>query len=131
MKNKILFLLSAFSAFAAATPSPDDVVVAGGQYYVGTVFGQQDYAAHANITLNAFRIMRTEVTFRFLRRQTPAFTLSGLLNMPAAPVAETLLIKRESGFHDSGSRRITTIPGRLFFTGIRQGFISLNKLLMK
>lgn len=64
VKNKLLCLLSAFSAFAAATQSPEEVVVAGGRYYAGNVFGQHDYAAHANITLNAFWIMRNEVTYR-------------------------------------------------------------------
>lgn len=64
VKNKILFLLSVFSAFAAATQSPDEIVVAGGRYYAGNVFGQHDYAAHANITLNIFWIMRTEITYR-------------------------------------------------------------------
>ncbi len=64
MKNKIFFLLSVFSSYATAAQFPDEAVVPVGKYYVGTVFGHHDYAAHANITLNAFRIMRTEVTFR-------------------------------------------------------------------
>lgn len=65
VKNKFLFLLYAFSAFAAATQLPDEVVVNGGRYYVGIVFGQHDYAAHTNVTLSSFRIMRTEITYRF------------------------------------------------------------------
>ena len=65
MKNKFLYLLYAFSALAAATQFPDEVVVTSGKYYVGNVFGQHDYAAHNNITLSSFRIMRTEVTYRF------------------------------------------------------------------
>ncbi|MFI8319819.1 SUMF1/EgtB/PvdO family nonheme iron enzyme [Kosakonia cowanii] len=64
VKNKILYLLSAFSAFPAAAQSPDEVVVTGGRYYAGSVFGQHDYAAHTNLTLKSFRIMRTEVTYR-------------------------------------------------------------------
>nr|WP_234480314.1 SUMF1/EgtB/PvdO family nonheme iron enzyme [Erwinia sp. S38] len=64
MKNKLLYLLSAFSTFAAVAQSTDEVVVTGGRYYVGNVFGQHDYAAHTNISLNSYRIMRTEVTYR-------------------------------------------------------------------
>ncbi|CAI1827096.1 fibrobacter succinogenes paralogous family [Serratia marcescens] len=64
MKNKLLFWPLAFAAFAAVAQPSDEVVVAGGKYYVGGVFGQHDYAAHPNITLTAFRIMRSEVTYR-------------------------------------------------------------------
>lgn len=65
VKNKLLYLLSAFSAFVGAIQSPVEVVVTGGRYYAGNVFGQHDYAAHTNITLTSFRIMRAEVNYRF------------------------------------------------------------------
>ncbi len=64
MKDKLLFLPLAFFAFAAVAQPFDDVVVAGGKYYAGDVFGRHDYVAHSNITLTAFRIMRSEVTYR-------------------------------------------------------------------
>ncbi|MFP2565320.1 SUMF1/EgtB/PvdO family nonheme iron enzyme [Enterobacter ludwigii] len=60
-KTWMLLSCSVFSAVASPT---GETVVTGGKYYVGTVFGQHDYAAHANITLSPFRIMRTEVTYR-------------------------------------------------------------------
>jgi len=63
VKNKLLSLLSAFSTFVGAIQPPGEVVVTGGRYYAGNVFGQHDYAAHINITLTSFRIMRVEVNY--------------------------------------------------------------------
>ncbi|PWW01041.1 SUMF1/EgtB/PvdO family nonheme iron enzyme [Mangrovibacter plantisponsor] len=61
---KFTFLLFTFSSFASAFQPIDEAVVPSGKYYVGSVFGQHDYAEHPNITLDAFRIMRSEVTYR-------------------------------------------------------------------
>lgn len=63
VKTKCLYLLLICSAFARATQPPDEIVMDGGRYYAGNVFGQHDYAAHTNITLRSFRIMQTEVTY--------------------------------------------------------------------
>ncbi|ADU71470.1 SUMF1/EgtB/PvdO family nonheme iron enzyme [Pantoea sp. At-9b] len=52
----------------SASPTPhnvQEVVIPGGYYYVGSVFGQQNYTAHANTRRETFAIMSTEVTYHF------------------------------------------------------------------
>lgn len=56
-------LLFCCTLYAEASPS-EEVVMTGGKYYVGNIFGQHDYAAHSNVMLNSLWIMRTEVTFK-------------------------------------------------------------------
>ncbi|ARA74648.1 spore coat protein CotH [Pectobacterium brasiliense] len=41
-----------------------EVVVKGGNFYVGSVFGSEDYAAHANTSIASFAITKTEITYR-------------------------------------------------------------------
>ena len=43
---------------------PDEAKVEGGSFYVGTVFGDQDYAGNANLSTPSFLIMKTEVPYR-------------------------------------------------------------------
>jgi sulfatase modifying factor 1 len=72
------FVLYSFQIFActtfspaianAATPAFQDVSVPAGNYYVGDVFGKQDYRGHANAVVSSYRIMKTEVTYALYRR---------------------------------------------------------------
>ncbi|WJY16313.1 SUMF1/EgtB/PvdO family nonheme iron enzyme [Pectobacteriaceae bacterium CE90] len=68
LKNRIASFLLLFtfqnvgSAHGEILPI-DEVKVDGGDFYVGLVFGKEDYAAHANTHLTPFSIMRTEVTY--------------------------------------------------------------------
>ncbi|MGK3114738.1 SUMF1/EgtB/PvdO family nonheme iron enzyme [Candidatus Pantoea formicae] len=50
-----------FLAFSSS--HHEEKYIAAGEYYVGSVFGDHDYPAHANSALSAFYIMRTEVTY--------------------------------------------------------------------
>ena len=38
-------------------------MIPAGNYYVGDVFGKQDYRGHANAVVSSYRIMKTEVTY--------------------------------------------------------------------
>jgi sulfatase modifying factor 1 len=70
-------LFSSFEVFActiflptaatAATPTVQDVLIPAGNYYVGDVFGKQDYRGHANAVVFSYRIMKTEVTYALYR----------------------------------------------------------------
>ena len=51
----------------AASPIIQDVPIPAGDYYVGDVFGKQDYRGHANATVSGYRIMKTEVTYALYR----------------------------------------------------------------
>jgi len=42
-------------------------MIPAGNYYVGDVFGKQDYHGHANATVSSYRIMKTEVTYALYR----------------------------------------------------------------
>lgn len=53
------------SAVALHIQEDDEVIIPGGAYYVGPVFGHHDYMAHANTQRSAFAIMKTEVTYHF------------------------------------------------------------------
>lgn len=57
-------------ATPAEVPSFGEALVPSGRYYVGSVFGKQDYRAHANVEVHAFFIMRTEVTYELYRAVT-------------------------------------------------------------
>lgn len=52
----------------ANPPSIKEVKIAGGSYYVGDVFGKQDYATHENNTIKTILIMTTEVDYEFYTR---------------------------------------------------------------
>jgi formylglycine-generating enzyme required for sulfatase activity len=39
------------------------ILVEGGDYYVGNVFGNQDYKSHTNVKLDPFYIMKNEMTY--------------------------------------------------------------------
>ncbi|XTZ37435.1 SUMF1/EgtB/PvdO family nonheme iron enzyme [Salmonella enterica] len=58
----ILFTDSPIIA-AAEIQRPAEVMVTGSDFYVGPVFGVEDYRAHSNITVPTFSIMKTEVTY--------------------------------------------------------------------
>ena len=60
-------LCAALPAAAAEVPPFREALVPAGRYYVGSVFGPQDYRAHANVEVDAFLIMRTEVTYELYR----------------------------------------------------------------
>jgi len=60
-------LCAALPAMAADAPQFSEALVPAGRYYVGTVFGPQNYRAHANAEVGAFLIMRTEVTYELYR----------------------------------------------------------------
>ncbi|MFP1726488.1 SUMF1/EgtB/PvdO family nonheme iron enzyme [Lonsdalea quercina] len=51
------------TAYGAITP-PDEVIVNGGNFYVGPIFGPEDYAAHPNTVIKPFAMMKTEVTYQ-------------------------------------------------------------------
>jgi formylglycine-generating enzyme len=58
----------AFLPGATATTSTiQDVLISAGTYYVGNVFGKQDYYGHANAAVPSYRIMKAEVTYAFYR----------------------------------------------------------------
>lgn len=54
----------------AALTLPEEVRLPAGHYYVGPVFGDQDYRAHANATLTDFAVMKTDVTYAFYQSLT-------------------------------------------------------------
>src|SRR3954470_24997011 len=60
-----IFTCPAFSPTIAiaATPTVQDILIPAGNYYVGDVFGKQDYRGHANTVVSGYRIMKTEVTY--------------------------------------------------------------------
>lgn len=60
-------LCAALPAAAAEVPPFREALVPAGRYYVGSVFGPQDYRSHANVEVDAFLIMRTEVTYELYR----------------------------------------------------------------
>ncbi|MDG0803091.1 SUMF1/EgtB/PvdO family nonheme iron enzyme [Pectobacterium polaris] len=41
-----------------------EIAVSGGTFYVGTVFGTEDYAAHANTPITSFSITKTQITYQ-------------------------------------------------------------------
>jgi formylglycine-generating enzyme len=51
----------------AATITVQDISIPAGNYYVGDVFGKQDYRGHANAVVSSYRIMKTEVTYALYR----------------------------------------------------------------
>ncbi|MBE5215570.1 SUMF1/EgtB/PvdO family nonheme iron enzyme [Pectobacterium sp. A535-S3-A17] len=46
------------------TKGMSEVVVNGGHFYVGSVFGAEDYAAHANTSVASFAMTKTEITYQ-------------------------------------------------------------------
>ncbi|WP_448208536.1 formylglycine-generating enzyme family protein [Azospirillum sp. sgz302134] len=62
-------LLACFSspALASDAPAVKEALVPAGRYYVGPVFGKQDYRSHANTDVGAYYIMTTEVNYRLYR----------------------------------------------------------------
>lgn len=62
-----LYLYLSFLPFIANSQivPPQEITVQGGDFYVGSVFGEENYSEHTNITLKSFSIMTTEVTYRF------------------------------------------------------------------
>lgn len=61
-RNLIIFLCF-FSYKVFAQPDISEVLIKGGDYYVGDVFGKHDYAQHANAKIKSFYIMQTEVSY--------------------------------------------------------------------
>src|SRR5689334_6683927 len=68
MAKSFALLMLSTSAAIAGNPGFQEVLVPAGNYYVGDVFGKQDYRGHANATVSSFRIMTTEVTNALYRR---------------------------------------------------------------
>ena len=64
-----IFVYTAISpaTAAAATIIFQEVLIPAGNYYVGDVFGKQDYRGHANAVVSSYRIMKTEVTYALYR----------------------------------------------------------------
>lgn len=68
---KLLIILAVFLptvGVRAAEPSISEALVPAGRYYVGNVFGKQDYRSHANVDVAAYLIMRTDVTYALYRQ---------------------------------------------------------------
>jgi sulfatase modifying factor 1 len=65
--SSLAFLTVSEASATPASPSVQEILVPGGNYYVGDVFGKQDYRGHANATVSSFRIMKTEVTYALYR----------------------------------------------------------------
>ncbi|WP_350306660.1 SUMF1/EgtB/PvdO family nonheme iron enzyme [Photorhabdus viridis] len=63
MKYIYLFLSIIMSLRAYSFDDMELSVVEGGDFYVGSVFGTQDYESHSNVKLNSFYIMKNEVTY--------------------------------------------------------------------
>lgn len=68
--SAVVLASAAVRTTCAALPLPEEVHLPAGHYYVGPVFGDQDYRAHANATLTAFAVMKTEVTYAFYQSLT-------------------------------------------------------------
>ncbi len=67
-----IFLMSAAAATltaptSSAQPKVAEAIVPAGRYYVGQVFGPQNYRAHANVAVAGFSVMRTDVTYALYR----------------------------------------------------------------
>jgi len=60
-------LMCCSPAMTTELPAFGQAVVPAGRYYVGSVFGLQHYRAHANVTVPAYAIMRTGVTYALYR----------------------------------------------------------------
>ncbi|MCG5050322.1 formylglycine-generating enzyme family protein [Pectobacterium brasiliense] len=65
-KTLIVGLCCAFPLFNARAVNavPDEVAVKGGNFYVGSVFGSEDYAAHTNTSVASFAMTKTEITYQ-------------------------------------------------------------------
>ncbi|MGM3162222.1 SUMF1/EgtB/PvdO family nonheme iron enzyme [Dickeya undicola] len=64
--NVIIYAALLLSQTIYAAPlkaMPDDVMIKGGSFYVGNIFGDKEYASHTNVTLTPFYMMRTEITY--------------------------------------------------------------------
>lgn len=53
-----------FFTAQGAFPLPDEVVINGGNFYVGSIFGPEDYAVHTNTSITSFAMMKTEITYQ-------------------------------------------------------------------
>ncbi|PHM48851.1 SUMF1/EgtB/PvdO family nonheme iron enzyme [Xenorhabdus miraniensis] len=63
MRYIISFLYFIMSFQAYSNNNISESFVEGGHFYVGTVFGNQDYISHSNVELNSFYILKNEVTY--------------------------------------------------------------------
>ncbi|MFJ5364803.1 SUMF1/EgtB/PvdO family nonheme iron enzyme [Pectobacterium punjabense] len=72
LKNGFIFSgLCLVLSHAAALPVMEakvngmaEINVDGGNFYVGSVFGPEDYAAHANTSITSFSMTQTEITYQ-------------------------------------------------------------------
>ncbi|WP_447556047.1 SUMF1/EgtB/PvdO family nonheme iron enzyme [Vreelandella sp. EE22] len=74
MKNAMGFLCFLLSTPALAQNSlhlPDEAKVNGGSFYVGTVFGDENYTDTANLSTASFWIMKTEVPYQLYKQVQP------------------------------------------------------------
>ena len=60
-----VYLLSCDGTAAASQTSIYEIEILGGNFYIGDVFGKQDYSAHKNTSIKNFSIMKTEVDYEF------------------------------------------------------------------
>lgn len=63
VKYLMLILTFSFSFGLYAQTNISESLVEGGVFYVGDVFGKQDYISHANVKLKSYFIMKKEVTY--------------------------------------------------------------------
>ncbi|WP_413735080.1 SUMF1/EgtB/PvdO family nonheme iron enzyme [Sodalis sp. RH21] len=69
VKGNLLGVFLLFSAVpAGAIPTPAEIRVEGGDYYIGDVFGPHDFTQRANTRLAAFYMQQTPVTYNFYQR---------------------------------------------------------------
>ncbi|MBA0168723.1 SUMF1/EgtB/PvdO family nonheme iron enzyme [Pectobacterium sp. CFBP8739] len=113
-KNRFIFLglclgLAFTTARSASLPVTDvkpkgmeEVVVNGGHFYVGTVFGVEDYAAHANTSVASFAMTKTEITYQqyhalLVWADAHGYQLSGGCN--GASFEDCLPPEQDGGLH--------------------------------
>ena len=63
LKGYLISLLIMTPTYSYAGTFPDEVRVAGGKYYVGDVFGSENFKQHTNTHINSFHMMKTDVTY--------------------------------------------------------------------
>src|SRR4051812_29674075 len=78
----------------AATTTVQDILIPGGNYYVGDVFGKQDYHGHANAAVASYRIMKTEVTYALYSSVSDWGALRWTPDMRQVAMRESCFYKR-------------------------------------
>lgn len=68
VKYLMLILTFSFSFGLYAQTNISESLVEGGVFYVGDVFGKQDYISHANVKLKSYFIMKKRLPTLFISR---------------------------------------------------------------